>query len=39
MAPRKVPKKSEEAAGSSNMDGDVVSNTMPHALDLIKSWR
>jgi hypothetical protein len=39
MAPRKVPKKSEEAGGSSNPDGDVVSDTTPHVVDSIKSWR
>jgi hypothetical protein len=39
MAPRKEPKKSEEAGGSSNLDGDVVSDTTPHVVDSIKSWR
>jgi hypothetical protein len=39
MAPRKAPKKSEEAGGSSNPDGDVVSNTTPHVVDSIKYWR
>jgi hypothetical protein len=39
MAPRKAPKKSEEAGESSNLDGDVISDTTPHAVDSVKSWR
>ena len=39
MAPRKAPKKSEEAVESSNLEGDVVSDTTPHAIDSIKLWR
>jgi hypothetical protein len=39
MAPRKAPKKSEEAAESSSPEGDVISDTTPHAIDSIKSWR
>jgi hypothetical protein len=39
MAPRKVPKKSEEAGESSNLDGDVIFDTTPHVVDSIKSWR
>jgi hypothetical protein len=39
MAPRKVPKKSEEASESSNLDGDVISDTTPHVVDSVKSWR
>jgi hypothetical protein len=39
MAPRKAPKKSEEEAESSILEGDVVSDTTPHAIDSIKSWR
>jgi hypothetical protein len=39
MAPRKVPKKSEEAGESSNLDGDVISDTTPHVVDSVKSWR
>jgi hypothetical protein len=39
MAPRKAPKKSEEAGESSNPEGDVISDTTPHAIDSIKSWR
>jgi hypothetical protein len=39
MAPRKAPKKSEEAGESSNLDGDVISDTTPHVVDSIKSWR
>jgi hypothetical protein len=39
MAPRKAPKKSEEAGESSNTDGDVISDTTPHTIYSIKSWR
>ena len=39
MAPRKVPKKSEEASESSNLDGDAISDTTPHVVDSVKSWR
>jgi hypothetical protein len=39
MAPRKAPKKSEEAGESSNPDGDVILDTTPHVVDAIKSWR
>ena len=39
MAPKKAPKKSKEVVESSSPDGDVVSNTIPHAIDSIKSWR
>jgi hypothetical protein len=39
MAPRKEPKKSEEAAEISIPEGDIISNTTPHAIDSIKSWR
>jgi hypothetical protein len=39
MAPRKVPKKSEEAGEGSNPDGDVISDTTPHVVDSVKSWR
>ena len=39
MAPRKAHKKSEEATESSSLEGDVVSDTTPHAIDSIKSWR
>jgi hypothetical protein len=39
MAPKKAPKKSEEAAESSSPEGDVISDTTPHAIDSIKSWR
>jgi hypothetical protein len=39
MAPRKAPKKSEEAAESSSLEGDVISDTTPNAIDSIKSWR
>ena len=33
MAPRKAPKKNEEA-----QEGDIISDTTPHAIDSIKSW-
>ena len=39
MEPKKESKKSEEAAESSILEGDVVSDTMSHAIDSIKSWR
>jgi hypothetical protein len=39
MAPRKAPKKSEETGESSNPDGYVISDTTPHVVDLVKSWR
>jgi hypothetical protein len=39
MARKKAPKKSEEVAESSSPDGDIVFDTIPHAIDTIKSWR
>jgi hypothetical protein len=39
MAPRKAPKKSEDAGESSIPDGGVISDTTPHVVDLVKSWR
>ena len=39
MEPIKAPKKSEEAAKCSSPEGDVISDTTPHAIDSIKSWR
>jgi hypothetical protein len=33
MAPRKAPKKNEDA-----QEGDIISDTTPHAIDSIKSW-
>jgi hypothetical protein len=39
MAPKKGPKKSEDTAEISSPEGDVISNTTPHAIDSIKSWR
>jgi hypothetical protein len=39
MAPKKASKKSEENAESSSPKGDVISDTTPHAIDSIKSWR
>jgi hypothetical protein len=39
MAPKKGPTKSEDTTEISSPEGDVIFNTMPHAIDLIKSWR
>ena len=39
MAPKKAPKKSEEVAKRSSPDGDIIYDTIPHAIDSIKSWR
>ena len=39
MAPKKGPKKSEDTAEISSPEGDVISNTTPHSIDSIKSWR
>jgi hypothetical protein len=39
MAPKKATKKNEEVAEVSSPDGDVVSDTILHAIDSIKSWR
>jgi hypothetical protein len=39
MVAKKAPKKSEEIAKSSSPDRDVISDTTPHAIDSIKSWR
>jgi hypothetical protein len=39
MEPNKGPKKSEDTFEISSPEGDVISNTMPHAIDSIKSWR
>jgi hypothetical protein len=39
MATKKATKKSEEVAESSIPYGDVVSDTILHAIDSIKSWR
>jgi hypothetical protein len=39
MAPKKEPKKSEEVAEGSSPYGDIISDTTPHAIDSIKSWR
>jgi hypothetical protein len=33
MAPKKAPKKNEDA-----QEGDIISDTTPHAIDSIKSW-
>jgi len=39
MAPKKESKKSKEVAERLSPDGDVISDTIPHAIDTIKSWR
>jgi hypothetical protein len=39
MAPKKGPKKSEDTTEISSPKGDVISDTTPHAIDSIKSWR
>jgi hypothetical protein len=39
MVPKKATKKNEEVAKVSSLDEDVVSNTIPHAIDSIKSLR
>ena len=39
MVPKKATKKNEEVAEVSSQDGDVVSDTIPHAINSIKSWR
>jgi hypothetical protein len=39
MAPKKGPKKSEDTTEISIPEGDFISNTTPHAIDSIKSWR
>jgi hypothetical protein len=39
MAPKKAPKKSKEVGESSSPDEEVVFDTIPHAIDSIKSWR
>jgi hypothetical protein len=39
MARKKGPKKSEDTTDISNLEGDVISDTMPHAINSIKSWR
>jgi hypothetical protein len=39
MAPKKGPKKSEDTTEIFSPEGDVISDTMPHAIDSIKSWR
>jgi hypothetical protein len=39
MAPKKGSKKSEDTTEFSSPEGDVISDTTPHAIDSIKSWR
>jgi hypothetical protein len=39
MAPKKALKKSEDTKEMCNPEGDIISDTTPHAIDSIKSWR
>ena len=39
MALKKALKKSEDTEEMRNPEGDIISDTMPHAIDSIKSWR
>ena len=39
MVPKKAPKKSEDTEEMRNSKGDIISDTTPHAIDSIKSWR
>jgi len=39
MALKKGPKKSEDTNDISSSEGDVISDTTPHVIDSIKSWR
>ena len=39
MAPKKAPKKREDIEEMRNPEGDIISETMPHAINSIKSWR
>jgi hypothetical protein len=39
MAPKMGPMKSEDTTKISIPEGDVISDTTPHAIDSIKSWR
>jgi hypothetical protein len=39
MAPKKAPNKSEDTEEMRNPEGDIISDTTPHAIDSIKSWR
>ena len=39
MAPKRVLKKVEGTAESTGIEGDVIADTTPHAIDSIKSWR
>ena len=39
MAPKRVLKKVEGTAERTGIEGDVVADTTPHAIDSIKSWR
>jgi hypothetical protein len=37
MAPKKAPKKSEDTIDICSPEADIISDTTPHAVDLIKS--
>jgi hypothetical protein len=39
MVPKKAPKKSEDTEEMRNPEGDIISDTTPHAIDSIKSWK
>jgi hypothetical protein len=39
MEPKKAPKKSEDTEEIRNPEGDIISDTTPHTIDSIKSWR
>jgi hypothetical protein len=39
MVPKKSLKKSEDTEEMHNPEGDIISDTTPHAIDSIKSWR
>jgi hypothetical protein len=39
MAPKKAPKKSEDTTEICSPEADIISDTTPHAIDSIKSWR
>jgi hypothetical protein len=38
MATKKALKKSEDTEEMRNPEGDIISDTTPHAIDSIKSW-
>jgi hypothetical protein len=39
MVPNKALKKREDAKEMHNPEGDIISDTMPHAIDSLKFWR